>query len=259
MNQLEKTGYVNGSTVEIWTQVDQSDAALETLNILHIHVNDTSDQVTFDVAYMHEGESLSQFMDFSKDLQGRPLKYKIIAKDAKVHAVLYNMNIAEKESTQIDEMLGKDPNAKAGVKEIPFAEYSFQVGDLLFSTDKFNKACSQSKFLAQIESIPTGLITSADFNKVQNHLAAKLRFPMKCYCDARSLDELLGYVDLNMMGQLDAETEQIMPIQVASSEQQQPNQGEGADKSTQANGSSGNVAYNYQAHTICSFTRATKE
>ena len=72
---------------------------------MHVHVNDTSDSVTFDLAYMHEGENLSQFMEFSKDINGRPLKYKIIAKDAKVHTVLYNMNIAEKEKTQIEEIL----------------------------------------------------------------------------------------------------------------------------------------------------------
>lgn len=55
-NQKEDQGYVNGSIIEIWTQVDPSDQALETLNIVHIHVNDTSDMVTFDVAYMHDNE-----------------------------------------------------------------------------------------------------------------------------------------------------------------------------------------------------------
>ena len=88
--------------MQIWTQLDPNDSAQETLNIFHLHVNDTSDEITFDVAYMHEGENLSQFMTFSKDIHGRPLKYKIIAKNAKVFTVLYNMNIAEKESTQVD-------------------------------------------------------------------------------------------------------------------------------------------------------------
>ena len=35
-----------------------SDLGKETLNIIHIHVNDTSDMVTFDVAYLHENEKL---------------------------------------------------------------------------------------------------------------------------------------------------------------------------------------------------------
>ena len=54
-------GYVTNSVVEIWTSLIDTDAAGETVNILHIHVNDTSDQVTFDTAYMHEGETLESF------------------------------------------------------------------------------------------------------------------------------------------------------------------------------------------------------
>ena len=50
-------GYVEGTTLDIWsTKLDE-----ETLNIIHLHVNDTSDQVTFDVAYMHDGEDISKF------------------------------------------------------------------------------------------------------------------------------------------------------------------------------------------------------
>jgi hypothetical protein len=79
-------GYVEGTVLDIWTsKIDE-----ETLNILHIHVNDTSDQVTFDVAYMHDGEDISKFTEFSVDVTGRPLRYKILVKDCKIFAVLYN-------------------------------------------------------------------------------------------------------------------------------------------------------------------------
>jgi len=61
MNQETMQGYVTNSVVEIWTSLIDTDAAGETVNILHIHVNDTSDQVTFDTAYMHEGETLESF------------------------------------------------------------------------------------------------------------------------------------------------------------------------------------------------------
>ena len=60
--------------MDIWTeQIDP-----ETLNILHIHVNDTSEQVTFDVAYVHQDETLDNFTEFGTDMSGRPLKYKIL-------------------------------------------------------------------------------------------------------------------------------------------------------------------------------------
>jgi hypothetical protein len=77
------------------------------LNIIHLHVNDTSEDVTFDVAYMHEGESLEDFKTFSVDIAGRPLRYKILVKDMSIHKILYND--------------GLKPN------EIPFEEYRFDV------------------------------------------------------------------------------------------------------------------------------------
>lgn len=36
-------GYVNNSVVEIWTSLVPTDQSGETINIQHIHVNDTSD------------------------------------------------------------------------------------------------------------------------------------------------------------------------------------------------------------------------
>lgn len=84
LNELQ--GYVPGTEVTIWTQKIDS----ETLNIVHLHVNDTSDEVTLDVAYMHDEEKLSDFMEFKVDAAGKPLKYKIIVKECHVHAVLYN-------------------------------------------------------------------------------------------------------------------------------------------------------------------------
>lgn len=57
MSLQDKEGYVQDTEMRIWTQKVDG----ETLNIVHIHVNDTSDEVTLDVAYMHEGESLESF------------------------------------------------------------------------------------------------------------------------------------------------------------------------------------------------------
>ena len=48
---------------------------------------------------MHDGETLDDHMVFGNDLQGRPLKYKIIVKDCKIQSVLY------KESTEEGEII----------------------------------------------------------------------------------------------------------------------------------------------------------
>ena len=122
MSQQEKTGYVTGSVLDIWTQAVPTDPALETLNIFHLHLNDTSDEVAFDVAYMHDGEDISHFCQFKTDATGRPLRYKIIAKDMKIHTVLYNMNVVEKEQSAVQQMQGH-AGSKEGVIELPFREH----------------------------------------------------------------------------------------------------------------------------------------
>ena len=38
---------------------------------------------------MHEGETIADHMEFGIDVQGRPLKYKIIVKNCKILTVLY--------------------------------------------------------------------------------------------------------------------------------------------------------------------------
>lgn len=40
-------------------------------------------------------------MEFSTDIHGRPLKYKIIVKGNRIVTVLYNMNLEQKELTQV--------------------------------------------------------------------------------------------------------------------------------------------------------------
>jgi len=48
MNVVDNRGYVPNSIMEIWTEVIDH----QTLNIVHIHVNDTSDTITLDVRYV---------------------------------------------------------------------------------------------------------------------------------------------------------------------------------------------------------------
>ena len=105
--------------VEIWTSLVTTDQAGETVNIAHIHVNDTSDQVTFDTAYMHEGETLANFQEFGTDMSGQKLRYKIILADGKVHTVLYNLG---------EPGAMTESGLKEGIKALPFMEFRLNSG-----------------------------------------------------------------------------------------------------------------------------------
>lgn len=137
MNLQEKEGYVQDSIMEIWSQkIDD-----ETLNIVHIHVNDTSEEVTLDIAYMHPGEKIEQHQQFKVDLSGKPLKYKIIVKDAEVYKVYYN-------SVAID--------GSKNLQEVPFCENKISTSQKYTQKDEIH----------QIVNIPTGMISCADKIKV---------------------------------------------------------------------------------------------
>lgn len=59
----EECGYVRGSTVKIFT-AEQSDSIL---NIVHVHVNDTSEEVVLEVDYMEDEQTIEDFKEFKAD------------------------------------------------------------------------------------------------------------------------------------------------------------------------------------------------
>merc|ERR1712048_1482289 len=88
----DSAGYVVNSIIQIWTHQFKP----QILNILHMHVNDTSDEVSLDVRYVmpEEKEKIEKdnFTDekFDNDVSGRPLRYKILVHNMTIWAVLYN-------------------------------------------------------------------------------------------------------------------------------------------------------------------------
>ena len=97
---------------------------------------------------MHEKEEIKDFMIFGKDLLGRDLKYKIIVKDCKIHALLY-----------------KESADDAQVEQIPFEENVIEMTACYILKENSN-VIGQPRYFGTIESIPTGMISSADNNKI---------------------------------------------------------------------------------------------
>ena len=139
--------------MKIWTSLVADDPAGETVSIFHIHVNDTSDQVTFDTAYMHDNESLADFQAFGTDMSGQRLNYKIIMANGSVKTVLYCVG----EPGQ----LGSD-GLREGIKALPFTEVRISPGQKVVSREH----TSQKKVLGVVDSCPSGMVASADLKKV---------------------------------------------------------------------------------------------
>jgi len=61
----------------------------------------------------------------------------------------------------------------------------------------------KSGVIGRISKIPTGMISSADLNKVQSHQQVKIEYQMVNQCKHRGFDELMGYVDINLESQFE--------------------------------------------------------
>jgi len=89
-------------------------------NLVHVHVNDKSDEISFDVSHMakvfrpsyepndrivylpdgqislmgdldeDEDELYQPYMVFQNDIMGRPLRYKVLVRDMAIKKVMYN-------------------------------------------------------------------------------------------------------------------------------------------------------------------------
>lgn len=59
-------------------------------NIVHIHINDTSDEVPIDVEYLDYFDYKIRDINFKKDFSGVPLRYKILVWNWQIRDVLYN-------------------------------------------------------------------------------------------------------------------------------------------------------------------------
>ena len=75
----QECGYVVGSKAIVYTA--EYGKNQDMLNLVHCHINDTSDQVTMEVEYMVDDQSIKDFEDFKTDVTGRALRYKILVRD----------------------------------------------------------------------------------------------------------------------------------------------------------------------------------
>jgi hypothetical protein len=116
-----------------------------------------------DVAYMHEDEAIEKFHEFKNDASGKPLKYKIIVKGCQIHCVLYN---------------SVSNDGTKSLREIPFKEISIMLGAKYINGDlnetKNLDGSPKTFLLADLSHVPTGILASADQNKVQNYDPLKL-------------------------------------------------------------------------------------
>jgi len=78
-------GLVSNSTLKVYTCMFNKDI----INIIHIHLNDTSEEIAVDSLFLEKSEMASDHKKFVVDAQGKMLNYKFIFRDFKVYFTSY--------------------------------------------------------------------------------------------------------------------------------------------------------------------------
>jgi hypothetical protein len=71
---------VSQSTMRVYTSLYSQNI----VNIVHIHLNDTSESIAVDTFFLEKKDSVSDFKKFDIDMTGKKLNYKFLFRDFKV-------------------------------------------------------------------------------------------------------------------------------------------------------------------------------
>ena len=150
----------------------------EILNIIHIHLSDTSDHTSIDVVYLKKGETRDQHTEFGVDEMGTILRYRILVKNLTIFEILYNTG--------------------SSVETIPFEEIRFTVGEKYLI--KGVEDLSPSPMFAIIKDIPLQMLSCAEQYRgfADTLQESKTQHFMFGQCQRRCFERLLGFVDLEI-------------------------------------------------------------
>ena len=82
-NEIESkfSSLVSQSTMKVLTCLYSQNI----VNIVHIHLNDTSESIAVDSFFLEKQDSVSDFKKFDVDISGKKLNYKFLFRDFKVN------------------------------------------------------------------------------------------------------------------------------------------------------------------------------
>lgn len=86
VNDNKFSGLVSTSSVKIYTTLYNKDI----VNILHMHLNDTSEEIAIDSIVLEKGDIPENHKNFFFDALGKKLNYKLIFRDYKVNSTKIN-------------------------------------------------------------------------------------------------------------------------------------------------------------------------
>jgi len=162
----ESHGYQPGSVIKLWTVKNE-----KFFNIIHLHVNDQSENVPVDVKYLDKFDYDMREINFGKDFSGQALQYMFLVYDMSVREVLYNGG--EK------------------IEKVPFEE-------IVVKKDAFYKVVKNNYF-GKLKRVPNCLISYPSKDFVEAISEGKVFEHKKINgCLSRYFELLSGFVEFEV-------------------------------------------------------------
>ena len=162
------TGLVSSSSIKVYTTLYSKDI----LNILHIHLNDTSQEITIDSEFLEKDENVLNHKVFLNDITGKKLTYKLIFKDYKLLNIFYNVS-------------------NDFIDEPPFEEIRIKPNNFV----KIIKG-DYKNYYGQVKDFPIGMLARKDKDLNELKKMKSSGFKKEGYCPDRHLEELPGFVSV---------------------------------------------------------------
>ena len=165
------TGLVSSSSIKVYTTLYSKDI----LNILHVHLNDTSQEITIDSEFLEKEENILNHKVFTADAMGKRLTYKFLFKDYRLIKIYYAVS-----NTFIDEP--------------PFEEIRITPNNYV----KVLKG-EYKNYYGQVKDFPIGMLARKDKDLGELRKMSSSGFQKEGYCPDRHLEELPGFVSVRIL------------------------------------------------------------
>lgn len=165
------TGLVSSSSIKVYTTLYSKDI----LNILHIHLNDTSQEITIDSEFLEKEDSVINHKVFTVDAMGKRLTYKLIFKDYRLIKIFYSVS-------------------NDFIDEPPFEEIRITPNNYV----KIIKG-DYKNFYGQVKEFPIGMLARKDKELGELKRMSSSGFQKEGYCPDRHLEELPGFVSVKIL------------------------------------------------------------
>ena len=167
----QKSGLVSNDPIKVYTTYLNKDI----VNILHIHLNDISQEITIDSEFLEKNDNILNHKVFTTDVTGRRLSYKLIFQQFKLIKIFYCMSLDY-------------------IDEPPFQEIKFsKKGFIKIIKGEFKN------YYGRVTEFPVGMLARKDNEETELKRMKSFEEKKEGYCGDRHLDGLPGFVSVEIM------------------------------------------------------------